>query len=344
MNYVMNYEEFLSFKDKENILPIDLRTPREFKEATIPGSVSLPLFSDEEHREISTIYVQRDKEEAKALGVRYASQKLPFLFETLLSKVKAYDKVVLFCYRGGMRSSVLFSLARSLNLPIYKLSGGYKEHRRYVHSHWEEVLKEKNFLSLYGYTGTGKTKILRLMERRGVPVLDLEGLANHRGSLLGGIGLGAQPSQKMFESLLWEKLHRLPSGNVFLEGESRKVGDLFLPNPVYDKLIASQKILIEASLPKRILTIREEYTRFSLTELERTLSTLEPYIGKTPLARLQDELRRGDLNQVIRFLCESYYDPKYTFHPKDYICSFTNEEEEECLRSIAEYFSIDLSI
>lgn len=331
MHNIIHYEEIES---AERVLFVDLRTTREYEYAHIPGALSLPVLSDEEHVHVSTEYMQGDKDNAKILGVRYTSQRLPMLFTAATHWVKRYDKVVVYCYRGGYRSSVLFQLLLSLGIGVYKLSGGYKAYRKYVNEHWADALSEKQWVTLYGNTGTGKTEILHALREKGAQVVDLEALANHRGSLLGGIGLTSQPSQKMFESLLQQELLALSPGPVFLEGESRKIGDLFIPQPLFEVLTGAPSVHIDAPLEDRIHRLKEEYTQVSDSEIRHALQRMIPYIGNAPYEEISALIASGDTESAIERLLLRYYDIKYNYRSKSYAYELAHHDTEQAAEQL----------
>lgn len=325
-------ENELYYRDIEydnNLLFVDLRTPEEFLSEHIPGAVNWPIFTREEHIAVSTCYKEVSREDAKLLGVEYASRKLPELLLTLRSWRHEYDKVILYCARGGYRSSVLFSLVSSLGMGMYKLQGGYKAYRRHVIEHLASLVSEKKFIVLYGNTGTGKTKIIHALQEMGANGIDLEGLARHRGSLLGGIGLDAQPSQKQFESALHDAIMTLDEGPIFIEGESKKIGNLHIPDSLYKKMQESEKVHIIAPMEYRVRLLKEEYTEFPIEEISAWVEKLTPMIGKKKTALLLEEATHGEFDLLIRQLLENYYDQKYNYKNRDYVFTCTHENENE---------------
>lgn len=321
-------------KTKTDVIYVDVRTPQEYTHAHIPGAVSLPVLNDAEHKEVSIIYTKADKDEARAMGVQYASARLPALFTKIQELTLSHDYVVMYCWRGGYRSHVLFGLLHSLSVPVYKLIGGYKEYRKFVNRSWAIALDKKPFISLYGDTGTGKTELLHALKNREASVIDLEGLAGHRGSLLGGIGLPQQPSQKMFESELQDALFSLPEGPVFIEGESRKIGDLFLPDLVYQTLKTSQKIHITSPVSQRIQRLKEEYAVYPPEEIHAAIQKLIPFIGNQAVLSLHDALKEGRVDEAIHALLINYYDPQYRHSKKEYAAELIHINTETAIEEL----------
>lgn len=321
-----NQITYESIYKRDDICFVDVRTPDEYSDAHIPGAISLPILANAEHVRVSTEYMQGDKEQAKSLGVRYASARLPEIHDRIREMIANGQQVVLYCWRGGYRSHALFSLLSGLGLPVCKLSGGYKAYRRFVNRSWSAALEGKKWYALYGDTGTGKTMLLTELEGMGARVIDLEKLAVHRGSLLGGIGLPPQPSQKMFEGHLQKSLFSLPVGPVFVEGESRKIGALILPQPVYSALQNAQKIHITSTIETRMHRLEKEYAHHSGQEITQAIDSLQSYIGKETVRHLLNEWHAGRTENVIRNLLERYYDPKYRFRRKEYFAEVRHED------------------
>ena len=202
MYKVIKYEDIDSYSSDESFILIDVRSPSEFASETIPGAINIPIFDDEERKSVGTTYVQQSTDEAKKMGMIAASKKLPAIYEQISELDEKYDKLILFCARGGFRSSSLVSLFMTVGVNVFKLDKGYKGYRGFINENLPKVIDGVKFVVLYGNTGTGKTDILKFLEEKGQDVLDLETCANHRGSTLGSVGLGNQSSQKMFESLI----------------------------------------------------------------------------------------------------------------------------------------------
>ena len=244
----LNYEDI---EKLDNIVLVDVRSEGEYKNAHIPGAISIPILNDDERREVGTLYDRVSYDLAKIKAVEYASKKLPELYEKYLELEKTCDEIVIYCDRGGYRSTVLERTFRALGMHISKLSGGYKAYRRYVIEKLDEYFERIKVLTLYGLTGTHKTYIIRRLEEDGIKVLDLEKYANHRGSIFGSVGLKEKVSQKMFDSYIYEAIKDDPDATYITEGESRRIGDIILHEKLYKKMLDSDKILIEASLDER---------------------------------------------------------------------------------------------
>jgi len=206
---------------------IDVRSPGEYEHAHIPGALNLPLFSNEERAEIGTIYKQRGRVKAVQRGLEVVGPKLAGFAKFALALQS--ENILIHCWRGGMRSSSMAWLLETVGINCTLLTGGYKSYRSRVLTSFEKPLK---IILLGGYTGSGKTDLIKLLKEQGEQVLDLEGLACHKGSAFGAIGQGEQPSSEQFENLLSLEMEALDGEKVvWIEDESRNVGKVFVPEP-----------------------------------------------------------------------------------------------------------------
>lgn len=214
-------EELRVLKNKKQITVIDVRSPSEYKDATLPDSLNIPFFDDEERAEVGTLYKQTSVQAAKERGLEIAAAKLPS-FVKEFAAIQG-DKAV-FCWRGGMRSRTTATVLSLMDIHAYRLIGGYKAYRKWVLDELESYeFKAKPYV-IHGNTGTGKTNLLHRLKAQSYPVLDLEGMAGHRGSIFGEIGLHAN-NQKTFDSLLMEELIKLGDAPyVLFEAESKRLG------------------------------------------------------------------------------------------------------------------------
>lgn len=252
----ISVEDLLSLKEKGELTVIDVRSPSEFKEATIPGSMNIPFFNDEERAEVGTIYKQVSAEAAKERGLEIVSAKLPAFIKGF-SKIEG-EKAV-FCWRGGMRSRTSATVLSLMGIKAFRLDGGYRSYRNWVVDELNTIDLKPEVLVLNGYTGSGKTTILRQLDEEGLSVIDLEGLANHRGSIFGQIGLEPN-NQKKFDALLVESIKRIQhSPYVLLEGESKRIGKVTIPDFVLEKKVQGRQLFIEMPIEERIKHILEVY-------------------------------------------------------------------------------------
>lgn len=305
--------------DKECLL-IDLRSPKEYEEATIPGAVNIPIFTNEERHEIGYIYVNESVEKAKIMGVEAVSKKLPKIYEQVSRFDKEYKKLVFFCARGGMRSSSICSLFTTLGINAFKLNNGYKGYRRFINENLIKVNEEVKYIVLHGKTGVGKTEILKKLAERGFDVLDLEYAANHRGSLLGNVGLGNPRSQKAFESIVYEILSNRKNDYIFVEAESKRVGNIVIPEFIHKGMRGGRHILVEASLEFRAELLSMEYTREEncKEEIDNALSNLGKYISEENIDRYKKLISEDAFEEVATELMIKHYDPMYQSEIKKY--------------------------
>lgn len=332
------YEELINM---ENIIFVDVRSEYEFQKETIPGSINIPILNNDERVEISTIYDAGDHECAKKLAIRYASVKLEDIYMKLLDLSENHN-VCLFCYRESMRSTVLFNIMKSMGLDIYRLKGGYKAYRKYIIENLDKLINSHEYVNIKGYTGVGKTEILNILQNSHKNVLNLEQLANHRGSILGNAGLENQPSQKMFESLLFDKLKSFDNSPVFVECESSKIGRINIPKSLRQKYNSSHhQVMINCSLQDRIDRIKTDYLKNSdaLEDIKEGISYLSKYIGKNNSSILIDKLDNEDYDSVIETLITKYYDISYAVKSKDFELEINNEDSEKCADEITEFYA-----
>lgn len=307
----INIEDALAM---ENRCLVDVRSPAEYEEATIPGAINIPLFADGERRLLGTIYREEGPAKAKMAGLEMASPRLAELVGSIISSCQGKTPII-FCWRGGMRSRALTAIFASLAMDVYRIKGGYKAFRRLVLREFATYRLQAEVLILDGLTGVGKTMILRRLQSRGHPVLDLEALAGHRGSVFGGLGIMQQKGQKTFDALLWERLGELRgSSHLLMEGESKRIGRVYLPDFLYCAIRGGKRIKVEASLALRVERILQDYAHVGPTvgrEIEGALARLTKRLGKNLVAHLKSMLKEGNIDTFVETLLVSYYDPLY---------------------------------
>lgn len=302
---------------------IDVRSPSEFAEGSIPGAVNIPLFTDEERAQIGTVYKQQSPAAARRLAMLTVSPKIPELVEQM-EKLLPLGQLVIFCWRGGMRSFAACTFMDLLKYPIKRLRGGYRAYRQLVVDRLARIEGLENpLIVLHGLTGVGKSRILTLLQERGEQVLDLEKMANHRGSVFGAIGLGRPSNQKTFEAQLWEAVRTIEPGRpVFMEAESRRIGFSTMPLWLDKDKHEGIPVLVEASLEMRVQNLIEDYlpaqNESVRTALAQALSTIQKRIRREDFTELQDMLTRGDYSAFTAMILQTYYDPKYLHKLKEY--------------------------
>ncbi|MEW5921714.1 MAG: tRNA 2-selenouridine(34) synthase MnmH [Bacillota bacterium] len=310
MNGELTIKEVMELADP---VFIDLRSPLEYRKGTIPGAVNIPLFDDQEREIIGTVY-KRDRKEARNRGVAFVSPKLPQIFAAIEEQGRK-GIPVLFCWRGGQRSKVLYDLLRSLEIEAYRLEGGYKAYRRYVLDRLDTSIMQKPVYVLNGLTGVGKTVVLQLLEEMGCPVMDLEGLAGHRGSLFGHLGITEQRTQKDFDALLLKRLDELDEADYLLvEGEGKRIGPVYVPDFFFKAMQEGKHILLTAPLEVRVQRILATYSPRSeedLQQVQEAIFSLEKYVGFKTVQLYQQLLNEGNYHELVSRLCSHYYDRLY---------------------------------
>lgn len=313
MNYDRSINEFI--KHKDIYVPVDVRSPGEFHEAHIPNAINVPLFTDEERAEIGTIYKQVGQKAAKWRAMEIVSPKLPKLLEDIKEIEETKKKPLLYCWRGGMRSQSISHFAMMAGLHIQRLEGGYRAFREYIVENIPNILPGQAVV-IYGLTGTGKTEILHNLKKLGYPVLDLEGYANHKGSVFGAVGGQVPHNQKTFDALLFEDLQSIEgSPYFFMEGESKRIGHAVQPPQLYDKKNNGIHIRVVSSLETRVERIYEQYVEETDAFYERVKSALHVIIKRIKSPEIQHDLEtcltEKNYKEMIRLLIVHYYDPRY---------------------------------
>ena len=293
---------------------IDVRSPAEYAEDHIPGAISAPVLDDAERAQVGTMYKQVSPFDAKKIGAALVAKNISqHVDELFKDKPKSWHPLV-YCWRGGKRSGAMAHILREIGWNAQTLEGGYKEYRRWVVQELEKTPEKLEFRVIHGPTGSGKSRLLVALKRAGAQVLDLEELAAHRGSVLGNLPDRPQPSQKMFESALLQELSNLPAQRpVFVEGESKKIGELQVPEALMSRMRGSPCILLEMSLQTRVDLLLDEYRHFLADRpaLERQLDCLVALHGRGRIAEWKALAARGEWREFVARLLLEHYDPAY---------------------------------
>lgn len=302
---------------RDRVVYVDVRSPIEYEEGAIPGAINIPLFSNEERSAVGTTYKQVGSEEAKDQGLKLVSPKLPDMVSQIQNLSQNGKTVVVYCWRGGMRSRSIVNVLNIMGIGAHQLSGGYKAYRRYVLDRLSSFDLRPVVVVLCGSTGVGKTAILASLAARGIPVLNLEELANHRGSAFGHVGLGAPTTAQRFDTALLDQLEELNSQPYFVvECESKRVGNVYLPEILYKAMQKGPKILLRTDMETRITRLIEEYTGLyqqNKAAIESSIEILRNRLGQKKTEALLLELRSGNLRNVVRTLLAGYYDGLYGY-------------------------------
>ncbi len=301
-----------------NYIIIDVRTTNEFNQAHIPQAFNLPLFTNEERAEIGTIYKKISAQQATFVGLDYFGKKLTQYIEDLQLIVKKQPQnkeILIHCWRGGMRSSALAWLFNFYGFKINVLQGGYKSFRQWCLSQFEN---EYPFYILGGYTGSQKTLLIKELIKNDIPAIDLEDLAQHRGSTFGSLGLPQQPRNEMFENCLALSLFQTNCARkqlglkyIFLEDESQRIGQILIPTKIFTNMRNSTLLFIQIPFENRLHHILQVYGKFSIAELILASSRLEKRLGGLLLKQIIAFLEQDDKKNAFILLLQ-YYDKFYT--------------------------------
>jgi len=293
---------------------IDVRSPAEYAEDHIPGAINCPVLDDAQRIQVGTLYKQVSPFEAKKIGAALVSENIAHhLKERFLDRPKSW-KPLIYCWRGGDRSGSMTTIFKAIGWPAGQLDGGYKAWRSHVIARLEELPQHYRFIVIGGATGSAKTRILQAIGDSGEQILDLENLANHKGSVLGVLPDSPQPSQKAFETALLKALAGLdPARPVFVEAESRKIGNLHVPEAMIERIRGGQCVAIEATLDARVAFLLKDYDYFLTRQdfLCQRLDTLRTLQSRETLGRWQQLVHDGDWPTLVGELLEQHYDPLY---------------------------------
>jgi len=282
---------------------VDVRAPVEFNDGHIPDAINLPLLDDEQRKLVGITYKNYGKQTAIENGLKLVN------ISKLVSDIRIRfgdfrDTIGIYCFRGGLRSQCMGWLFHHLGYKVHILEGGYKQFRRWIR---EQFCKKYDLLILSGKTAVGKTKIIELL---GSNAINLERLANHKGSVFGGFD-GMQPTQQMFENLLGIELSK-KKGKFFIEDESRSIGRVKIPDDFFLQMRNAPVIVLEGGLETRVKRCIEEYGKYSKDRLEITIKGLKKHLGGARTKEALLLLEKGDLQNLCKLLF-TYYDRKYTF-------------------------------
>ena len=293
---------------------IDARSPAEFAQDHLPSALNWPTLDDEERKLVGTIYAQVSPFEAAKRGAALAAANIArHIARDVMDKPKSWRPLV-YCWRGGKRSGALALVLDQIGFRTSVVEGGYKAFRAAVLAHLPGLVAGLRFCVVCGPTGSGKTRLLQALERAGAQVLDLEALANHRSSVLGQVPGQEQPTQKRFDTVVWERLRSFDQGRpVYVESESRKVGNLAVPDALIGAMRASPCLRLEMPLDQRVALLLEDYeffTRDAALFCDR-LSALTTLRGKTVVQEWHAMVGAGAFEAVVRDLLLRHYDPGY---------------------------------
>ncbi len=294
---------------------IDARSPAEYADDHLPGAVNWPVLDNDERREVGTEYKQVSAFDARKHGAAIVARRVAEIVEQHVADKPREWQPLVYCWRGGQRSGTLAWFLGQIGFRTQVLQGGYKAFREQVRDQLETLPERLAFTVIAGRTGSGKTRLLQALTLQGAQVLDLEALACHRGSVLGGLEHDPQPTQKAFDTAVWHALHTFdPARPVFVESESRKIGALAVPEALLLRMRADSRIvMVEMPDTARVQLLLEEYGFFA-QQVERFcehMTTLAELRGKETTARWQTMARAGRWPEVFAELMQQHYDPLY---------------------------------
>ncbi|MBC6699704.1 tRNA 2-selenouridine(34) synthase MnmH [Hymenobacter sp. BT190] len=287
---------------------LDVRAPLEYAQGHIPGAVSFPLFSDEERARIGTTYKQVNPDKAVLMGLDMFGPKMSRMVQ-LAQKIAPSKQIRVHCWRGGMRSGAVQWLLELAGFQVQLLDKGYKDYRHFALA---EFAQPRPLLVLGGLTGSGKTDVLHELVRRQQPLLDLEGLAHHKGSAFGSIGQPTQPTQEQFENELAWQLAALPVGSpVWVEDESRTIGSVHVPPSFFAQMQAAPLILLEIPRAIRVQKLAAEYGREDAGALATSILRIRKRLGGLATKEALAAIAEDDMEKMVSLVLD-YYDKTYT--------------------------------
>ena len=292
---------------------IDARSPREYAVDHVPCALNLPVVGDAEYAEVGTLH-QTDTHAAYLLGVEYSLANISRHIKELIAKLKKSDRILVYCFRGGKRSKLWADNLRTIGFNVDVLPGGWKNYRKWVRESLEALPGRYAVRVLSGPTGCGKTRLLHALRAIGEQVIDLEDIAHHRGSLIGAVPGDSQPSQKLFDTMLLDTLLQLdPHRPVWVEAESKKIGDVQLPDALHAAMHRTSPYQLRAPMKERVRLWREDYAHFVSDPVSMVdkLSPLKPLIGGEELSRWRVLASSGEVDLLFERVMTTHYDPCY---------------------------------
>ncbi|HEX9649172.1 MAG TPA: tRNA 2-selenouridine(34) synthase MnmH [Cyclobacteriaceae bacterium] len=321
-------EQFLEMASASPVL--DVRTPAEFAIGHIPGATNFPLFQDEERKIIGTIYKNHGHIKAVLAGLNFVKDRMTIMINEAMN-YSHNEAILLHCWRGGMRSESVAWLLNSARIPTHTLSGGYKSFRNYALAFFEQKL---NLAVISGPTGAGKTEILQKLKDKGEQVIDLEKLAEHKGSVFGGIGKEQQPSSEHFQNLLFQEAKYFDlAKRVWIEDESLLIGRVSVPEGLWKQMVRAPRVRILINKNTRIQRLVNDYGSQDMSKLADGITRLEKRLGNKSMNDALHALKNGNLDETADILL-TYYD-------KAYLNSFEKKKDTEWIRIESDDFSIN---
>ena len=309
MYQALDIQQFLTKAKERSATILDVRSPSEFNHGHIPGAKNLVLFDDIDRAEIGTLYKQKGRQTAVIRGLEIVAPKLSQL--VLNAKDQALEnEIYIHCWRGGMRSGFVATLLDMYGIKVFTLKGGYKKFRNFV---LQDFQAPRTFYILSGKTGSGKTYILKKLGEAGRQVIDLEGIAHHKGSAFGALGQLPQPTQEQFENELHMLLRNCCSDQpIWLEDESRNIGKNMIPPPFFIQMRAAKVFCLDLPYEERLQHIVNDYGKFTKEEIIAILTKISKRIGPEQTKNAIAASEQGDFKTAFSY-CLNYYDKTYTY-------------------------------
>ena len=312
---VKKYKSIKNWESKDFDTIIDVRSPSEFANDHIIGAINCPVLNDHERDKVGTIYKKESTFKAKIIGSSITARNIADHIEKNFLEQKGSWQPLIYCWRGGQRSKAFSIILSEVGWRTYQLNGGYREYRNKVIDFFEKIGPKLKIILISGKTGSAKTKILQSIDKFGGQILDLEGIANHKGSLLGKIPGLEQPSQKLFESKLYYELKQLNlRKSIYVEAESSKIGNIHIPKSVWAKMIISPRVEIEADIKLRAKFLVKDYYYMCKNPdlIYPLLNGLKKRLSKNLIDSWKDLILKKKWIELTQSFLENHYDPSYS--------------------------------
>ncbi|WP_114437041.1 tRNA 2-selenouridine(34) synthase MnmH [Marinilabilia salmonicolor] len=330
-----------SFLEEAEVFPvIDVRTPAEFAQGHIPGAINMPIFSNEERAVVGTLYKREGRDAAVLKGLEYVGPKMAE-FARAARRIAVDNQVLVHCWRGGMRSGSMAWLFRTVGLKATTLEGGYKAYR----ASFRKMLEEQKwrFMVIGGPTGGGKTEVLKELENHGEQMLDLEGLANHKGSAFGALGEEDQPTSEQFENDIHARFLKFnPDRIIWVEGESHSIGRVYIPDQLFELLMQAPLVMYDIDRKLRVDRLVRDYGCFDKELLQESVLKIQKRLGGQRTNEALEALDAGDYRSVADLTLQ-YYDKGYAKslakrnEPVLVLKEMTDEPENVALKLIKQF-------
>jgi len=326
----------------DNKIFVDVRSPHEFNNGSIPRAINIPLLSNEERVEVGTLYKQEGSELAKTRGLEIISPKLMHFYEEINKIDPSIENIIIYCARGGLRSTFFTNFFSVINRNVYQLEGGFKSYRQFALSYLTNIQLYHDFIVLHGYTGVGKTELLQQLSNKGVPILDLEALAHNKGSVFGQLD-SPIVTQKDFENQLLNELIHISNRFVVVESESKRLGSVNLPNELYNSIISGKHILVSTSFENRVGRLIDDYVNNCPGHEDMLISAinnLRRRISNEKADCFINWVKEKKFDKIAEELMINYYDPMYlhSIEKYNYDIEINYDKIKDAVDKIANFY------